>query len=257
VNFDAGAQTPAAGAFTAVGVGIATLFLTPLLFFLPKAALAAIIIVAVLSLVDLGAIRHTWDYSRTDFAAMIGTIVVTWLDGVETGLVVGVGLSIFLHLYRTSRPHVAIVGQIPGTTTFRNVARHAVVTAPEILSVRVDESLYFPNARFLEDLINDAVAANPQVRHVILECPGVNTVDASGLQSLEAINRRLADGGIQFHLSEVKGPVMDQLKRSHFPQELGGRVHLSHFDAVASIKPELAESTRDASRPASAGRAVD
>jgi len=252
VNFDAGAQTPAAGAFTAVGVGIATLFLTPLLFFLPKAALAAIIIVAVLSLVDLGAIKHTWAYSRTDFAAMIGTIIVTWLDGVESGLVVGVGLSIFLHLYRTSRPHVAIVGQIAGTMTFRNVARHTVVTDPEILSLRVDESLYFPNARFIEDLVNDAVAASPAVRHIILECPAVNTIDASGLQSLEAINRRLADGGMQFHLSEVKGPVMDQLKRSHFLQELTGRGHLSHFDAVASIKPDLAERTRTEPRVAPA-----
>ncbi len=240
VNFDAGAQTPAAGAFTAVGVALATLFLTPLLFFLPKAALAAIIIVAVLSLVDLGAIRHTWAYSRGDFAAMIGTIVVTWLDGVEAGLVVGVGLSIFLHLYKTSRPHVAVVGQIPGTTSFRNVARHAVITDPEILSLRVDESLYFPNARFIEDLINDAVAANPAVRHVILECPAVNAIDASGLESLESINRRLADGGITFHLSEVKGPVMDQLRRSHFLQELSGKVHLRQFDAVASIKPDLA-----------------
>jgi sulfate permease, SulP family len=255
VNFDAGAQTPAAGAFTAVGVAIATLFLTPLLFYLPKAALAAIIIVAVLSLVDLGAIKHTWAYSRTDFAAMTGTIVVTWLDGVEAGLVVGVGLSIFLHLYKTSRPHVAVVGQIPGTTSFRNVARHAVVTDPEILSLRVDESLYFPNARFLEDLINDAVAANPQVRHVILECPAVNTIDASGLESLEAINHRLSDSGITFHLSEVKGPVMDQLKRSHFLHELTGQVHLSHFDAVASLKPDLAQSTRAAPRESPAGAA--
>jgi SulP family sulfate permease len=248
VNFEAGAQTPAAGAFTAVGVGIATLFLTPLLFFLPKAALAAIIIVAVLSLVDLGAVRRTWDYSRTDFAAMIGTIVMTWLEGVETGLVVGVGVSVLVHLYKTSRPHVAVVGQIPGTTSFRNVARHAVVTDPEILSLRVDESLYFPNARFLEDLVNDAVAANPQVRHLILECPGVNTIDVSALESLEAINHRLADGNITLHLSEVKGPVMDQLQRSHFLQELKGRVHLSHFDAVSSIKPELARDTRAAPR---------
>ena len=240
VNFDAGAQTPAAGAFTAIGVGIATLFLTPLLFFLPKAALAAIIIVAVLSLVDFGALKSTWAYSRTDFAAMATTIVVTWWDGIETGLLAGVALSIFLHLYKTSRPHVAVVGQIPGTMTFRNVERHEVVTDPEILSLRIDESLYFPNARFIEELVNDSVAANPAVRHVILECPAVNTIDASGLESLESINHRLADGGITFHLSEVKGPVMDQLKRSHFLQELSGKVHLSHFDAVASIRPELA-----------------
>jgi sulfate permease, SulP family len=248
VNFEAGAQTPAAGAFTAVGVALATLFLTPLLFFLPKAVLGAIIIVAVLSLVDLGALKRTFHYSRADFAAMAATILVTWAAGVEAGLVVGVALSIFLHLYATSRPHVAVVGQIPGTAHFRNVTRHAVVTDPEILSLRVDESLYFPNARFLEDLINGAVAANPAVRHVILECPAVNTIDASALESLEAINRRLKDGGITFHLSEVKGPIMDRLKRSHFLEELTGKVHLSQFEAVSSINPELARRTLEAQR---------
>jgi len=248
VNFDAGAQTPAAGAFTAVGVALATLFLTPLLFFLPKAVLGAIIISAVLSLVDLGALKHTYAYSKADFAAMAGTILLTWLEGVEAGLILGVALSIFLHLYATSRPHVAVVGQIPGTASFRNVARHAVVTDPEILSLRVDESLYFPNARFIEELVNDAVAANPAIRHIILECPAVNTIDASALESLEAINGRLKDGGITFHLSEVKGPVMDRLKRSHFLEELTGKVHLSQFDAVSSIKPDLARRTLDAPR---------
>jgi SulP family sulfate permease len=124
------------------------------------------------------------------------------------------------------------------------------VTDPEILSLRVDESLYFPNARFIEDLVNDAVAANPVIRHLILECPGVNTIDTSALESLQAINRRLKDGGITFHLSEVKGPVMDGLKRTHFLRELTGKVHLSHYEAVASLKPELAARTRDAPKVA-------
>jgi SulP family sulfate permease len=248
VNYEAGALTPAAGAFTAVGVALATLFLTPLLFFLPKAVLGAIIIVAVLSLVDLGALKRTFHYSRADFAAMAATILVTWAEGVEAGLVTGVGLSIFLHLYATSRPHVAVVGQIPGTAHFRNVTRHTVVTDPGILSLRVDESLYFPNARFLEDLINGAVADNPAIRHVILECPAVNTIDASALESLEAINRRLKDGGITFHLSEVKGPIMDRLKRSHFLEELTGKVHLSQYEAVSSINPGLAQRTLQAQR---------
>ncbi len=243
VNFEAGAETPAAGAFTAVGIALATLFLTPLLFFLPNATLAATIIVAVLSLVDLGALKRTWAYSRTDFAAMAATILVTLVEGVEAGLIVGVGLAIFLHLYSTSRPHVAVVGQIPGTATFRNVKRHTAVTDPSILSLRVDESLYFPNARFLEDLVNGAVAANPAIRHVILECPAVNAIDYSALESLEAINQRLKDGGITLHLSEVKGPIMDRLKKSHFLEELTGKVHLRQYDAVASINPELAERT--------------
>jgi len=248
VNFEAGAQTPAAGAFAAIGVALATMFLTPLLFSLPKATLAAIIIVAVLSLVDLGALKHTYVYSKADFAAMAATILVTCVKGVEAGLLVGVSLSIFLHLYSTSRPHVAVVGQIPGTMNFRNMKRHTVVTDPGILSLRVDASLYFPNARFIENYINGAVAAKPEVRHVIIECAAVNTIDTSALESLEAINSRLRDGGITLHLSEVKGPVMDRLKRSDFLERLSGKVHLTQYDAVSSINPDLASSTLDSRR---------
>ncbi|MDD2770528.1 MAG: sulfate permease [Methylococcus sp.] len=248
VNFEAGAETPAAGAFTAAGIALATLFLTPLLYFLPNATLAATIIVAVLSLVDIGALKRTWAYSKADFAAMAATILATWAEGVEAGLVVGVGLAIFLHLYASSRPHIAVVGQLPGTAHFRNVARHTVVTDPEILSLRVDESLYFPNARFIEEFIHEAVAANSAIRHVILECPAVNVIDASALESLETINRRLKDGGIRFHLSEVKGPIMDRLKGTHFLEALTGKVHLSQFDAVSSINAELARRTLQARR---------
>lgn len=248
VNFDAGAETPAAGGFTAIGIAFTTLFLTSLLFFLPKAVLGAIIIAAVLSLVDVGALKRTFVYSKADFASMAATILVTWIMGIEAGLIVGVSLSICLHLYKTSRPHIAVVGQIPGTATFRNVKRHAVITDPTIFSLRVDESLYFPNARFLEDQINNVVAASKDVRHVILECPAVNGIDSSALECLEIINQRLKDGGIDFHLSEVKGPVMDRLKRSHFLEELTGKVHLRHYDAVYSIIPDLARSTLEAKR---------
>jgi len=248
VNFDAGAETPAAGAFTAIGIAITTLFLTSLLFFLPKAVLGAIIITAVLSLVDVGALKRTFVFSKADFAAMTATILLTWILGIEAGLIVGVALSICLHLYKTSRPHVAIVGQIPGTAHFRNVKRHVVVTDPAILSLRVDESLYFPNARFLEDYINGGVAAHPDVRHVILKCDAVNDIDSSALESLEMINLRLKDSGIDFHLSEVKGPVMDRLQRSHFLEELTGKVHLTQYDAVSSINPDLAHSTLETKR---------
>ena len=136
VNFEAGAETPAAGAFTAVGIALVTLFLTPLLFFLPKATLAATIIVAVMGLVDMKALKHAWSYSKSDFAAMLVTILVTLWKGVEAGLIAGVGLSVFLHLYRTSKPHVAVVGQVPGTEHFLNVKRHEVITDPGILSYK-------------------------------------------------------------------------------------------------------------------------
>jgi SulP family sulfate permease len=257
VAFDAGAETPAAGTYTAIGVALATMFMTPLFFYLPTATLAAIIIVAVLPMVTLKAFNRTYAYSATDGAALAATAVLTMVMGSDTGLKAGVGLSIILHLYQTSRPHVAVLGQLPGTMTFRNVTRHAAVTTPEILSLRVDASLYFPNARFLEDLINQSVTTNPAVRHIILECPAVNTIDSSALESLAAINQRLKAGGITLHLSEVKGPVMDRLQRSHFLQELTGKVHLTQFDAVSSINPELARQTLQAERKEPGGSADD
>ncbi len=239
VNFDAGAETPAAGAFTAVGIALATVFLTPLLFYLPKATLAATIIVAVLSLVDLGALKRTWIYSKADFAAMAATILLTLVYGIEAGIVVGVGLSVALYLFKTSRPHVAVVGQVPGTEHFRNVLRHKVITSETVATLRVDESLYFANARYLEDKVYDLVAANPQLDHFVLMCPAVNEIDASALESLEAINHRLKDAGVTFHLSEVKGPVMDRLQRSHFLEELTGQVFLSQYDAFRTLASDL------------------
>ncbi len=235
VNFDAGAQTPAAGMFTAIGIAGATLFLTPLLADLPRATLAATIIVAVLSLVDLSALRRVWTYSKIDFSAMAATILGTLFLGVETGVVAGVALSLLLHLYRTSRPHMAVVGNVEGTEHFRNVERHAVTTSPEILSIRVDESLYFANSRYLEDRIAELTADRPELKHLILMCPAVNAIDASALESLEEINHRLDTAGITLHLSEVKGPVMDRLKRSHFLQELTGEVFFSQYQAVKKL----------------------
>jgi len=235
VNFDAGAETPAAGLYTAIGIGLVTLFLTPYLAHLPQATLAATIIVAVLSLVDVAAIRRVYAYSRSDFVAISATILVTWIWGVEIGVVTGVAVSLILHLQRTSRPHMAVVGQMPGTEHFRNVERHAVLTDEAVLGLRVDESLYFGNCGFLEDSVLRLVAERPKVRHLILMCPAVNTIDSSALDSLFEINSRLQDAGIQFHLSEVKGPVMDRLRRSDFLAKLSGKVFLSQMEAVRAL----------------------
>lgn len=234
VNNDAGAETPAAGAFTALGLLFAASFLTPALYFLPKATLAATIIVAVLSLVDLGVLRRTWDYSKPDFAAVAATILLTLGIGVEAGVSAGVALSILLFLWKSSRPHVAEVGLVPGTQHFRNINRHKVFTRPDVVSIRVDESLYFANARFLEDHIIDRVVGSP-VRDVVLMCSAVNDVDMSALESLESINQRLGDMGIRLNLSEVKGPVMDRLQRTHLLADLTGRVFLSQYDAAAAL----------------------
>ncbi|MEO0865191.1 MAG: SulP family inorganic anion transporter, partial [Pseudomonadota bacterium] len=235
VNFDAGAETPAAGAFTAVGLAIAAVALTPLVYYLPNATLAATIIVAVLSLVDLSILRKTWGYSRADFIAVAATILLTLGLGVEIGVASGVAISVLLHLYKTSRPHVAEVGLVPGTQHFRNINRHSVETDPSLVTLRVDESLYFVNARFLEDLVQKRVTDGCAIRNLVLMFSAVNEVDYSALESLEAINHRLKDMGVALHLSEVKGPVMDRLQRSHFIDDLGGRVFLSQYDAWCSL----------------------
>ncbi len=238
VNFDAGAETPAAGVFTALGIALATLFLTPLIHFLPKATLAATIIVAVLSLVDTKAIVETWRYSRSDFVSMAATILITLLFGVELGIVAGVGLSLLLFLHRTSSPHSAIVGRVPGKEHFRNIERFEVEIDREILTLRVDESLYFANARYLEDRVHDLISQHRQVKHFILMCPAVNLIDASALESLEAINLRLKDSGVSFHFSEIKGPVMDRLKHTHLMHDLTGQVFLSQYDAWRTLHGE-------------------
>lgn len=238
VNFDAGAETPAAGAFTAVGILIAALFLTPLLSSLPIATLSATIIVAVLSLVDLKTPVEIFRYSRADFAAMMATVGVTLLVGVEPGVIAGVGVSLALFMWRASRPHAAVVGRVPGTEHFRNVKRHDVFTDPRVLTIRVDESLTYLNARWLEDFVLDEVAGRPSIKHLIVMSSAVNAIDASALESLEAINHRLKDSGVKLHLSEVKGPVMDRLKRSNFLAELSGKVWLAQNDAFNTLSRE-------------------
>ncbi|APX15018.1 sulfate permease [Phaeobacter inhibens] len=237
VNFDAGAETPAAGAFTAVGLAIAAVALTPLIYFLPKATLAATIITAVMGLVDFSILRKSWGYSKADFAAVLTTIALTLLMGVEAGVSAGVVLSILLHLYKSSRPHIAEVGRVPGTEHFRNILRHEVETHPGLLTLRVDESLFFANARFLEDCIHRRVADDPQIDHVVLQCSAINDIDLSALESLEEIMHRLSEMGVMLHLSEVKGPVMDRLRRGALLDHLTGKVFLSQHDAVEALRP--------------------
>lgn len=249
VNFDAGAETPAAGAFTAVGILLAALFLTPLLASLPIATLAGTIIVAVLSLVDFKTPRAIWHYSKADFAAMAATIMVTLLIGVEPGVMAGVGLSLALFLWRASRPHAAIVGRVPETEHFRNVKRHKVFTDPRILTIRIDESLTYLNARWLEEFVLEEIAAHPKLKHLILMASAVNAIDASALESIEAINHRMADAGVCLHLSEVKGPVMDALERAHFLHELTGRVWLSQNEAFEAVL-EIANREEETQKPA-------
>lgn len=235
VNFDAGAKTPAASILAAVGIALAALLLTPLFYYLPKAVLAATIIVAVSTLLDFDVIARAWRYSRSDFLAVVTTFLATLLLGVELGVLSGIVSSLILHLYKTTRPHIAVLGAVPGTETFRNVQRHQVITVANLVSLRIDESLYFANAAYLEDFIYKLVQNDAQLEHVILQCVAINEIDMSALEVLEAIDLRLSEQGIALHLSEVKGPVMDALRSVDFLDKLSGQVFLTHYLAVKAL----------------------
>lgn len=237
---ESGGRTPAAGIITATLLALTALFLTPWLHNLPMAVLAATILISLGSLIDFRSFALNWRYARADFAAQALTFGVTLLVDLVTGLTVGVIASLALHIWRSSRPHIAVVGNVPGTEHYRNVLRHEVVTHPHILGLRVDESLFFANARFLEDRISAELVAHPGVRHVVLQCTAVNEIDASALESLRHIHQRLQDAGVQLHLSEVKGPVMDRLRRSDFLDRLSGRVFLTHHQAVEALRQDQA-----------------
>ena len=229
---------------TAGGIVCGGIF-TPALYFLPKATRSTII-VAISSLLDWQAIREAWQYDKADFTAIAATITMTLGFGVEVGVIAGVATSIGLHLHRTMRPHFAIVGAVPGTEHYRNVQRHDVVTHNNILSIRVDESLYFANSAFLEDLVYSEVEKQGGGARG-LDVPGNKPIDLSALEALQEINRRLLAADIKLHLSEVKGPVMDALQRSHFLDKLAGKVSESSCGgtgAGAGMKTGTAKSVK-------------
>lgn len=241
VNYTAGAKSGLASLITVAVVGLAALFLMPLFHHLPQAVLAAIIIVAVTGLMDIAMPRRLWRYNKADAAALILTFVAVLALGVEKGILLGVGATIALYLWRTSRPHMAVVGRVANTEHFRNVRRHETQTLPHVLLLRIDESLYFANAKHIEDFVLCAAAERPQLRHLVLICSAINFIDASALETLTSLLTRLHDAGIQLHLTEVKGPVMDRLARTDFLKELGPeRVFLSTqaaYEKLASSTP--------------------
>lgn len=236
VNYSAGANTGMASLITAGLIALTVLLLTPLFYHLPSAALAAIIIVAVTGLFDYKTFRHAWRYDRADGISMLVTFFGVLFIGIEPGILIGAATSLGLYLYRTSRPHTAIVGRVGDSEHFRNVLRHEVKTYSGLLLVRVDESLYFPNMTYLEEELLGAVADDPSINHLVLICSAVNFIDTSALESLENLKHELDDAGVNLYMAEVKGPVMDRLKKIGFADEIGEEnIFLSTHQAVVAL----------------------
>ena len=242
VNFSAGANTGLASIITALLIGLVLLFFTPLFFYLPKAVLAAIIAVAVVGIIDLRTAVQMWRYSKVDTTSLVATFLSVLILGVELGIAVGVGASVLLFLWRTSKPRVVELGRVDDGELFRSVEHHEVKTYPSILLLRIDESLYFANASQLERQLLNEVAERPQIEHLILVCSAINYIDASALETLARLNEELASAGVDMHLAEVKEVVMDSFAKTDFAQQLkAGRIYLNAYEVVDALnRPQKA-----------------
>lgn len=240
VNADAGAKTPFVGLFVGAMIIIISLFFTRIFYHLPLAILAATIIISISKLIKIQPFIDTFRYSKTDGIAMLITFFSVVFIDVSTGLCIGVISTFVLLLWKMSRPHIAVLGLIEGTEHFRNENRHNVITCSECLSLRIDEQLTFLNTHAIKAFIINKVNEQQQLKNVILNCSSISSIDYSALEMLEEINLDLQKSHIQLHLSEVKGPVMDQLKHSHFLQHLSGEIFLSHYQAMQQLSPNIA-----------------
>ncbi|WP_421854616.1 SulP family inorganic anion transporter [Marinomonas sp.] len=241
VNVSAGAQTPMTGILTGLLMLVTLLFFTPLFYYLPTAVLASSITISILQLIDFKDFLRLYRFSKQEALGSLATFFVVLFIGMETGIIVGVSLSLLFFLWHTSHPHIAVVGRLPGTEHFRNVKRFEVETDPEIVTIRIDENLFFANTRVLEDYVLTLVSNHKDIKHLILMCNAVNMIDASALDSLETIDDRLKSAGVMLHFSEIKGPVMDKLTGSSLIENLSGEVFLTQHKAMKALTIKQAD----------------
>jgi sulfate permease, SulP family len=230
-----GGRTALTGVFCALFVLVTVLWLTPFAARLPLSALAAIIIMSVSDFIDFSPIYRYWKFYRHDSITHIVALLGVLLFGVERGLLIGIIVAVALFVRRSSRPHIAIVGRVGETAHFRSELRHQVATHPHVMAVRIDENLYFANANLVETRLLRLVSRNAKIRHVLLVCSAINFIDTSGLAMLERLDRELTRHDVQLHLSEVKGPVMDQLNAADLPRELSGRIFFTTDEAMREL----------------------
>jgi SulP family sulfate permease len=235
VNYQAGARTPFASVITAAVLVVAVLWLTPLFFYLPKAALAAIVVVAVLGLVDVADARHTFRVSRADGATLAVTFLATLLLGVEPGLAAGVVFSLAAFVWRGANPHTTELGRVEGTTEYRNVDRWPTRTADDTVLLRVDGPLFFANTRRLDERVQALVASRQAVRSVVLDASAITDIDATGVHALHELHDDLGTAGIELHLATVRGPIRDALERGGVWSDVSDRVHPTIAEACAAV----------------------
>ena len=254
VNDQAGAKTGLASIISAVLIILILLFFTSLFYYLPNAILASIIMVAVLGLIDLEEAKHLWYSNRTDFWMLAATFIATLTLGVEQGIGVGVVLSLAMVIFRTSRPHVAVLGRVPNTKIYRNIARFEGLEEKEGLKImRFDAQLYFANTNFFKDTLEDVLMENKDTLKVLLlDFVSVNQMDSSAVHALEDVVDDYRNNGKDIYFSGVKGPVRDALTKGHLIEKIGkNNFFMSKEEAVyaysnrgkATLHPDLTMQT--------------
>ncbi len=236
VNDDAGAQSGLASIISGLFICIVLLVLTPLFYYLPQAVLASVILAAVFSLVDYPTAAHLWKTDKRDWLAMMVTFSATLLFGIQNGVLSGVILSLGLMIYRNAKPHVAILGQLPDSTHYRNIDRfEEAIQYDEILIIRFDAQLYFGNAVYfretLENLVNQE---SDQLRVVILDASGIHDIDSSGIHELSESIRFLQEKNIALYLAGTIGPVRDILQKNHLLEKIGMDHH--YLDVHSAVE---------------------
>ncbi len=254
VNDQAGARTPLASILSAGVIALTLLFLTPLFFFMPKAVLAAIVMVAVVGLIDLKEARFLWHVKRQDFYLLVLTFLATLSLGIEQGILVGVAASLVLVIQQSSRPHMAVMGRLPGTKTYRNIERNPeAVTRSDIIVLRIDAALYFANVSYFKDKLREIEEKAPALRALVIDAYPMNRIDSSAAHALLEIIEDAQRRGIRFYFAGVKGPVMDVLERAGIVDRIG-RDHffLEVHDAVEAAEAALNDEPETSRAPAGA-----
>jgi SulP family sulfate permease len=223
VNDEAGAKTGMAGVISAALIVLTLLFLTPLFYYLPTAVLGAIIIVAVLGLINIRMVKYLWLTDRADFAMLVATFFGTLFLGMQWGVLVGIGLSLLVLLVKTTRPHYAVMGKIPNEPHYKNVQRFPdLEIADDTLIIRFDAGLYFANIGYFKEVIKKHIKEKgDQLKAFFLDADSINNIDSSAVYALEEIVDECRDQGIKFYIIAVKGPVRDVLSKTKLMDKIG------------------------------------
>lgn len=245
VNINAGALTGMSSVYTGIIVLITLLFLTPLLYHLPKAVLAAVIMTAVFGLINFGSVKHAWHASRHDGIASIVTFIATlgFAPHLDKGIEIGAGLAILLYLYRTMSPRVAILGRYKDGT-LRDVKVNDLDTSEQIIAIRFDGSLYFANVAYFEDAILEAVSDKPDAEFILVVGDAINQLDASGEEVLQHLNQRLRENNIQIVFSGLKRQVLMVMRETGLFDEIGQENIFANEDmALETIYKRLGDTS--------------